>query len=211
VHISHPEFDLFGENEGRILHVLSTLIEGSSGRRIHAISGVKTLVTTQQILNRLVDSGLVIGRPIGASILYSVNRHHILWEPITQILDAPARLEIAVIELIAELKPKGLKGAALYGSFARGKAGRDSDIDILVVHEEGILSELIRPMGDVSSRIEQLSGNVVQMLPVTIAELKRMVDKDDPLVDSLYRDARDITEGFDLISLIDLLRMAPRK
>ena len=210
MNLSHPEFDVFGENEGRVLYTLSTLVDGASGRRIHALSGVKSLITTRQVLARLVLAGLVGVRRVGAANLFTANRNHILWESVTLILDGPARLESSITDLLAESKLEGLIGAALYGSFARREAGRDSDIDILVVHEEGALRALVDPIGAVSAMIEEMSGNVVQMLPVTIVELRAMIVNEDPLIGSLRRDARDLTEGFDLAGLLALLTEAVR-
>lgn len=210
MNLSHPEFDIFGENEGRILYTLSTLVDGASGRRIHALSGVKSLITTRQILARFVAAGLVVVRRVGAANLFTANRNHLLWESITQILEGPARLESSITDLLAEFKVEGLIGAALYGSFARREAGQDSDIDILVVHEDGALRALVDPIGAVSATIEEMSGNVVQMLPVTIAELKAMIVNADPLIGSLRRDARNLTEGFDLADHLAVLTEAAR-
>lgn len=201
--LSRPAFDLFGSNEGRLLHRLAVLTEGTSGRRIHELSGVKSLRTTQQILERLVIIGLVDVRGTGAVNLYSLNRHHILWEPVNQVLEAPAALERKIGEILSATVGPRMVGAALYGSFARGEGGRDSDIDIFVLWaDEPVADERIELLDAVSERIRRLSGNSAQMLPMTSDELESLVEAGDPLIASLRADARALTTGFDITEIL---------
>ena len=203
MNLSHPAFDLFGENEGRILQRLAVLAEVTSGRRIHELSGVKSLRTTQQILSRLVAIGLVSLRLTGASNLYSLNRGHILWHPISQVLESPGKAETYITETLNQVIGGRMAGAVLYGSFARGDAGRDSDIDILVVWAEPIDTATgAELLDEASERIRRITGNTAQMLPMTKDEVSALVAGDDPLIESLRADARSLTEGFDLKKLL---------
>lgn len=199
MNLSHPAFDVFGENEGRVLHRLSVLGEGATGRRLHDLSGVASLRTTQTILERLTRIGLVNMRPVGSSNEYTLNRGHVLWEPILRVLESPATVETGIAQILAAVFGEHLVGAALYGSFARGEADADSDIDILIVHADGESAiGLVGLIDDASERIRVLTGNDAQLLPVSRSELRNLVVHGDPLVESLRTDARSLVEGFDL-------------
>lgn len=203
MNLSQPAFDLFGQNEGRVLHRLAVLTEGASGRRIHNLSGVKSLRTTQSILERLDRIGLVTVRRVGAANQYTLNRGHILWKPISQVLESPASLEQHIAKVVSDVFGDRIVGAAVYGSFARGDADADSDIDILVVHaDEPGTGDLVEPLDTASQRIRALAGNEAQLLPVSVNELNALVDSGDPLVESLRSDARSLTEGFDISGLL---------
>ena len=120
MNLSHPAFDLLGENESRVLGRLAVLADGTSGRRIHQLAGVGTLRTTQKILRRLVEIGLADVKPAGPGNLYSLNRDHVLWGPIQQMLETPATTEQHISRVLHQILESNMVGAALYGSFARG-------------------------------------------------------------------------------------------
>jgi predicted nucleotidyltransferase len=199
MNLSHPAFDLLGENEGRVLSRLAVLADGTSGRRIHQLSGVGSLRTTQKILKRLVGTGLVDVRPAGPGNLYSLNRDHVLWGPIQQILETPATTEQHISRVLDQtLEPK-MVGAALYGSFARGDASEVSDIDILVVWaDDADDADRAEALDVAAQSIVKLTGNTPQFLPMTKNEISALVDVNDPLITSLRADGRSLTEGFNL-------------
>lgn len=203
MNLSHPAFDVFGENEGRILYRLSVLGDGTTGRRLHLLAGVASLRTTQTILERFTRIGLVNMRPVGSSNEYSLNRGHVLWEPILRVLESPAIVETHIAQILSTVFGEHLIAAALYGSFARGEAETGSDIDILIVHADDDpaigLADLI---DDANERIRVLTGNDAQLLPVSRSELRNLVTHADPLVDSLRADARSLVEGFDLHGIL---------
>jgi predicted nucleotidyltransferase len=202
--LNRPADVLFGEERTRVLQRLSVLADGASGRRIHELSGVRSLRTTQRILHELVAAGLVDVRHIGSANEYSLNRHHVLWGPVEQLLATPSRLETAMAKILSETLHDRGATTALYGSFARGEAGTDSDVDVLVIwdddeHDESDATELL---DTASRRIEQLTGNHAQLFPLSRDELARLVERGDPLIDSLRRDARQLTPGADLRRLL---------
>lgn len=209
MNLSHPEFDAFGENEGRILRRLSVLAEGATGRRVHELAGVASLRTTQTILERFTNIGLVDMRPVGSANVYSLNRGHALWEPIQKVLALPAVVEAQIAEIVSGAFGEGLVGAALYGSFARGEADSDSDIDVLIVHaDDDLVRDFVDAIDASSERIRVLTGNDAQLLPVSLSELRDLVLHDDPLVGSLRADARSLVDGFELGKILQKGRLS---
>lgn len=203
MNLSHPARQLLGGNRARVLHRLSLLAEGDTGRSIHALSGVKSRRTTQQVLNDLVGIGLVDVRPAGAANIYTLNRDHVLWPPLETILAASSLVEQRLTAVLADVFGDRAVGV-LYGSTARLEAGPDSDIDILIVWnapvDERTATELV---DEASRRIRRATGNDAQILAVTRAELHALSLREDPLVDSLRIDARPLTPG---ASVTELLR-----
>lgn len=192
--LSHSAYEVLGKNRARVLLRLSLLTDGVSGRTIHRLSGVKTLRTTQDILSDLTTIGLVDVRRVGSGHIYSLNREHILWAPIDELLATPARLEKQLAQALESTFAEHAAGTLIYGSFARNEAGPDSDIDILVVWNDTVDEEHATELLDVAAqRIRRLTGNDAQLFAVTLPELAGLIANEDPLIDSLRADARPLS------------------
>lgn len=209
--LSHPEYVVLGENRARILHRLAMLAEPASGRRIHELSGARALRTTQRILDDLVILGLVDMQKVGPANAYTLNRGHVLWGPIEEILATRAVVQSAVEEAVREVTAGVVVSAAIYGSMARGEAGPESDVDVLVVWEEATaVDQRDAVLEALDERVRRLTGNRVQVLAVTGAELARLVEHDDPLVASIRRDGQTVT-GVEIRTLLAAsTKAAPR-
>ncbi|MCX7521377.1 nucleotidyltransferase domain-containing protein [Microbacterium sp. STN6] len=192
--LSHPEYAVLGEDRARVLHRLFVLAEPASGRRIHQLSGVKTLRTTQRILEDAVSIGLASVRSVGSANVYEANRDHVMWGPIEQILALSAVTEQRVAEILRDIVNDYAAGTALYGSFARGEAGPHSDIDILIVWNDDVPEERQADILDAAAeRVRRLTGNRAQLFALTRAELDRLIGNGAPLIHSLRTDARSLT------------------
>lgn len=201
--LSHPTYAPLGENTIRVLNCLAVLADGASGHRIHELSGVKTLRTTQRVLARLAEIGLVDIRPVGLANQYSLDRAHILWEPIKTLLATPARLDEQISQILSKTFTMHIAGAALYGPFASGDATNGSNIDILIVWATNdAVTGRVEFIDKASEQIRRLTGNPVQVLPVTQAEITDLTLADDPLIKSLRANARWLIGGFDFSQLI---------
>ncbi|WP_166983990.1 nucleotidyltransferase domain-containing protein [Paramicrobacterium fandaimingii] len=199
---SDPASSVISPNMSRVLRRLSILTEATSGRRIHSLSGASSLSTTQRILDQLEVVGLVSATPIARSKLYTLNRDHLLWEPLGQLLSASITFEQRVGQTITELAPPDSVGV-LFGSVARGTANAESDVDVLVVVPDNTAADARYDLvSALSDSIELLSGNRAQAIAVTFTELKNMVQLHDPLVDSWRREGRKVTPGPSLTQLM---------
>ena len=74
-----------------------------------------------------------------SSANYSINRDHLLWQPVQQVLDSRARLLRGIREHFAQYTDVDAAqitlSVCLYGSAARGDSHAASDIDLAVIHE----------------------------------------------------------------------------
>lgn len=116
-----------------------------------------------------------------------------LWPPIFEILASSAKVEQRIGDLITE-SLESMTSCALLGSVARGEASAQSDIDMLVVSDDGVDSDALEDALDlVRHDLASFTGNNLQMVAVTRSQLRRMVEADDPLVESWERDMRMIS------------------
>ncbi|WP_188743690.1 nucleotidyltransferase domain-containing protein [Agromyces bauzanensis] len=154
------------------------------------------------MLDELVALGLVDMQKVGPANAYTLNRGHILWDPIEKILASRAVVASAVEDTIREVTVGVVVSAAIYGSMARGEAGPDSDVDVIVVWEDGAAEDQRDGVLEaLEERVRRLTGNRAQILAVTRAELARLVEHDDPLIASIRRDGTTVT-GVEIRSLL---------
>lgn len=198
--LSHPARDLIGDAAARILHRLSLVSEGLTGRRIAALAELPTS-STNRALEKLEAVGLVRALPAGNAKLYRLNRGHVLWPPVEQMLTAPARVE----ELAATLVHEALAdraSVAVYGSMARGEAGPESDVDLLVVWLDDVPSVIReRLLRELDERLSDATGNRVEIVDVDREDLERLSRAEDPLAQSWRQDARTLW-GLDIRTIL---------
>ena len=199
--LSHPANDLFGASTARVLQRLSSVRDGLTGRRLSQLSEV-SLGSTQRALAELEDIGLVDARPAGRAVIYSINRGHVLWAVVEAAFNASRQVENLIVEIVQRHQELDVT-VALYGSFVRGEAGRGSDLDVLVVWhstlEDTVQAALLEELDE---RVSRATGNRVEILDLTIHDLQRMAQAGDPLVASLRREAKTVSKGADLRTLL---------
>jgi predicted nucleotidyltransferase len=190
--LSHPAEQLLGENVGRVLHRLSIMSDELTGRRLADLSGVP-VSSAARVLADLEGIGLVVARSVGASRIYRLNRSHVLWSPIEAILTAPARIEQVAIDAVRRVVGERATLAA-YGSFARGDSGPASDIDLLLVWNDGVTAdEKTATVDALNAEVALATGNRVDLIALDQEDFTRLVSHDEPLAESWRREARTLT------------------
>jgi predicted nucleotidyltransferase len=117
----------------RVLRALHELPAAASGREIARRASVSH-PTALQVLDSLVDQGLLVLRRSLSANSYTFNDEHILVSAIRELFERecqiPDQLEA---ELVDGLRRIGdVKTAYLFGSAARGDMRPNSDIDVAV-------------------------------------------------------------------------------
>jgi predicted nucleotidyltransferase len=89
-------------------------------------------------------------------------------------------IEPILTELKARLQDlygERLKGLYLFGSYARGDASEDSDIDVaLVLDDFEYASDIIEETGELVSRLSLACEGVVSIVPIREADLRARED-----------------------------------
>ena len=198
MNLSRPLENLLGVNAARILRRLALVNDDLTGRRIAELAEVPN-ASASLVFADLVGIGLVFAKDAGRSRLYRLNRKHVLWQPIEDLLASTTRIEAALASIV--LARVGEKATlALYGSFVRGEAGTASDIDVLIVWDESIDTDArYEMMVAMHEEITLMTGNQLDIVDLSEVDLQRMIDAADPLVQSWREDSRTLV-GKDLRS-----------
>lgn len=190
--LSNPVSAVIPTLEGRVLLVLSRASAPLSGSRVATLVPGASNPGVRKALGRLVEQGTVLAERSSHAVLYRANRDHLAWGAIEHALDFASTVEQVLGEKIAEQVAQhlGLRDAerttiALYGSTARGTGDEHSDIDLVLltpVDDE----PLVR---DVTTRVEQWTGNPCSVYELTPERLSDLVRRGDPIVRSWLDDA----------------------
>jgi predicted nucleotidyltransferase len=189
--LNHPLEVLLPPDRAEVLTVLARAGQPLSGRTIAKLTDTVSQPTTARLLSRFVRNGLVHKVPGG----YVLNRDHLAYGAIAALLEAQADFTARVAHAVAGWTHPPIT-VALFGSAARGTAGQDSDLDLLLVRPTEISSDDATWALDVAALSEQVQGWVgmpCEVLEYSTTELAELVAAEDPLVESLRRDAVTLT------------------
>ncbi len=188
--LSAPYRAVLSKGEGGVLSVLAGTNEPLTGREVARLAtGAHS--TVARILGRLVEHGVVRAEEAGASRLYSLNREHLIAEPLLALTRLRGRL---LERLVGELEGWELpaRHASLFGSAARGDGDTRSDIDVFVVRPGGIDEEhpTWREQVDaLPTRIFDWTGNRASVAEVPEDDLPRLVRERPAVATEIRRDA----------------------
>ena len=174
-----------------VLVVLARSGKPLSGRQVARLIDGPKQWRVNQVLGELADSGLVLCDEQPPALLYRLNRDHVAAGPI----EALANLRSELLDRMRR-DTAGWQVPAdavwLYGSFARGQAGPESDIDILIVRNDSIDDDNPTWEAQVMSfreKVHAWSGNMCEVLEVSRSELASMEQNGERLIDELRKDA----------------------
>jgi predicted nucleotidyltransferase len=165
--------------QGRVLAVLARTEAELTMRSVAEIAGVSANQATV-VLNRLVRLGLVERREVGGAALVRLIRENEAARSVLELVD----LQQGVLDrLRGEAKkirpvPTCL---AVFGSFARGEAHENSDVDVLAVPPPDAQTDTGRwtaALGKWSDRAARIAGNPVNLVEATLAELPSLVRRE---------------------------------
>lgn len=160
-----------------VLSILAGADAMFTAPQIHRILQRQSSVAgIRKALVPLTEHGLVAEVVIGKTHAYSLNRRHILAEPLLLMVSAKDRLLARIRELV-ETWPVQPVAVVLFGSAARGDMRADSDIDILVVFTDNasqtvidnVLYELVKHVSDwVGNDVRPLVYRAHEVVPAPI-------------------------------------------
>jgi predicted nucleotidyltransferase len=181
---------------GAVLEVLGRTSEPLSGRSVAELVGEKASVKgVYLVLRSLAAEGIIDAKESPSAIFYQLNRDHLAAESIVGLANLRGRLIDAIESSVASW-PVPVYGAWIFGSFARGTAGPQSDIDILVVRPDGTAiddNHWRMQLRDAAHTITRWSGNDCRIIEFSREEFSQLFENNDRLARELRSDALALT------------------
>jgi predicted nucleotidyltransferase len=162
--------------QGRIVAVLVETSAELNLRTIARLSGV-SLAHTSRILPMLVELGIVDRRDVPPSALFRFVRENVAARAVSALADARRIVLRELGQSAGDIEPHPVS-VVVFGSFARGEADRDSDLDVAVVRPATIDEDDDHWRTSVDRWLEQarrLTGNAVELLEVTDEEVRNLL------------------------------------
>jgi predicted nucleotidyltransferase len=187
---AHPFHVVSPTLDGDVLAVLAGVEEAFSGRRIHRLVGYGSEAGIRKAAERLVGQGIVLRGQAGKANLYRLNREHVAAAGIEMLAASRSELIARLRDAIAQWKIAP-RAAVLFGSAARGEAGPESDLDLLVVRpaaiEEGT-PEWEDQLASLSREATDWTGNDARAMELSEVDVRAPLS----LLDEAIRDGIDL-------------------
>ncbi len=162
--------------QGRVLTVLARTEAELTMRSVAELAGVSANQATV-VLNRLVRLGIVERRDVGASALVRLVRENEAARSVLSLVDLRQGVLARLAGEARKIRPAPAC-LVVFGSFARGDAHENSDIDVLAVPPSEAQVDDGRwtaALGQWSDRAARIAGNPVNLLEATMDELPKLV------------------------------------
>ena len=180
--------------DSAVLQVLAGTQSGLSASQIARLTDRGTRVGQLPVLTRLVEHGLVIADPANRGFLYQLNRSHVLAEAIVSATRARTVILDRLTEVVQVLAPSPVS-VSLFGSFARGEAGPDSDLDLLIVTatDAELGADWEQQLQDLEDQVLAWTGNRLERLVLGIDRLRAAFYRGEPVIVSWHEQAITLT------------------
>jgi predicted transcriptional regulator len=191
--VSRPFAAISPGVDAAVLVVLAGSTRPRSGRELARRAG-RSNTGVQQVLNRLVEHGLVNREEVGRTFLYELNRDHLLASTVEQMAGARTELIRRLREAIGAWEVPPVH-ASLFGSAARGDGDASSDIDLLIVRPTDVDPEdptWRDQLDELANRVRRWTGNNAGIAEVSESELPRLRKDRPPVVEEVSEDAVDL-------------------
>lgn len=204
--LDRPLDNILGQSSKvKILRFLVKSQAQLNGREIAKNVGLSH-VKAHGALKDLTGQGLVKMRSVGRSLIYWLNEEHFLVKDI--IRPAFEKEETAFRQLsniiLNTIKPIRPLSIILFGSFAKGNASGESDIDVVIVYRSNKRKEIMaNDLVEAEKKITLIFGNHLAGVPFKLREFQRRLRTKDKFVNDIIRTGR-VIYGTSISELINL-------
>jgi len=178
----------------KILRFLIKTQAQLNGREIAKNIGLSH-VKVHAALKDLARQGLINIRSVGKSLIYWLNEEHFLVKEILMpIFEKEAKILSYIVKTILNEsnKPWPLS-IILFGSFSKGEASADSDIDLVIIYPDNKSKSLIaKDLAKAEKKVTSLFGNRLACIPLKIREFQKKVKKNDRFIKEVLKTGRVI-------------------
>ncbi|MFH1127857.1 MAG: nucleotidyltransferase domain-containing protein [Candidatus Omnitrophota bacterium] len=193
--LDSPLDNIFGQySKVKILRFLVKSQAQLNGREI-AKNVDLSHVKVHTALKDLTKQGVVNMHSVGSSLVYWLNEEHVL---VKEIIRPAFEKEEGVFGhivqiIVKEIKPPRPLSVILFGSFAKGGASSDSDIDIVIIYPRSKSKPLIsEELSEAGKKVTLLFGNQLASTALSINEFQNKLKKNDAFINEIVRTGKVI-------------------
>ena len=194
--LSDPSSAVVPSLDADVLAVLAGTNRPLTGREVQRLARRGSHTGIQRILTRMAEHGLLDVIDAGTARLYTLNREHVAATAALALLDLRGQLFTRIRDTLAQWRTPPA-AAAVFGSAARGDGTPDSDIDLFLLRPADVTEDESGWAGDVAELarlIRRWSGNPASIIQATPDQVADMINRGEPILDSLRRDAIPLTD-----------------
>jgi predicted nucleotidyltransferase len=187
--------------QGRVLAALARTDADLTISSAARLAGVSVNRATTVVKN-LVSLGLVERRDAGSAALVHLVRDNEAARQIAALADLRGRVIARLREAAEQIRPVPAS-LAIFGSFARGEARADSDIDVLVVRPDSAAEDETTwtdAVGLWADQAHSIAGNAVNLIQADEGEVPKLLKRRGSLWQAVADDAI-VLVGDELTSL----------
>jgi predicted nucleotidyltransferase len=188
--------DVLGEYEALVFQTFEGEKPTASfnGRQISRMTNIPK-TTTQRILTKLHAVGVLNADEHLSMTLYSLNRDHILYNPLKELFSLRDQFLAELTESYSQLFPEDLT-LLLYGSVARLDSKAESDVNILaIVKDDSALP--FDELDEVTNQLQKRIGNIINLRILTDIDLRKMRRSKDQFLTTVLDEHKHLL-GLDL-------------
>ena len=189
--LTFPAHAVVSTLDAEVLLTLAGTTLPMTGNQVRRVTGKGSLRGVQLVLQRLERHGLIDVLEAGSSNLYSLNRDHVATPAVLALVDLRGQLFKRISDEMNKWSIQPI-AAAVFGSAARGDGGLESDIDLLIIRPTEVLDDNPQwedQIAALSTLVRRWSGNAASAIQATPAQVSEMLSRNEPIVESLRRDA----------------------
>lgn len=143
----------------------------------------------QRTLNALVEEGILRSEYRAHARFFQADTRHPLYPELKKIVTKTAGVQGKLKELFSRIKE--IKVAFLYGSFAKAKERKDSDIDLLLVGTPRVENRLLKEI----PKIEKALQREINYRLYSETEYRKKRAQGDPFLEEVLSDQKMILKG----------------
>ena len=171
-----------------MLEVLAGTHSALGASHIARLTARGSRVGQAPILERLAAHGIVDAEPANQGFLYRLNRDHVLAPAILAAAGARGELIRRLTATVEGFIPAPAH-ASVFGSFARGEAGEDSDIDLLLIaNDPDGVTAWDAQIEQLGSDVRRWTGNRGQILAFSVDRIRELAAEGEPVVSNWLAD-----------------------
>ena len=177
--------------QGKILAVLAETTADLNLRALARLSGV-SIAQASRVLPGLVELGIVVRHDVPPSALFRLEHSHVAARAVLALANARETVLTEIGRAAAEsvIPPVSV---IVFGSFARGEATRESDIDVVVVRPSDVDEDderWTKSIQEWRATVSAVAGNPVEVLEVAAEDVVTRLLSGRPVWRDIRRDGR---------------------